>query len=260
MSTPGAPSLRFMTFNVRHGNGLDQRVDLARTARVIRAARPDVVGLQEVDRHFGDRSGFLDQAQWLAAALSMHLAYGANLDFQPPASSRPRRQFGNALLSRHPVLNSENLLLPRTGGNEQRGLLRGEIEAGGRHWQVFTTHLQPNDPAERLAQAHAVADRIGAPRHPLVLLADLNATSGMPEVRALTGGLVDAWPAAGRRCGNTFPTPFPHRRIDYVLHSSACRALVAGVAGSLTARIASDHLAVLADIAPLPSRCSETLR
>jgi endonuclease/exonuclease/phosphatase family metal-dependent hydrolase len=251
MSTPGGPSLRAMTFNIRHGNGLDQRVDLARTAGVIRAARPDVVGLQEVDRHFGDRSGLLDQAQWLAAALSMHLAYGANLDFDPPAAGRPRRQFGNALLSRHPVLNSENILLPRAGGHEQRGLLRGQIEAGGRHWQVYTTHLQPNDPAERLAQAHAVAGRIGAPDHPLILLADLNATPGMPETRALTGGLVDPWPTAGGWCGNTFPTPFPYRRIDYVLHSGACRAQAARVVGSLPARIASDHLAVVVDIAPL---------
>jgi endonuclease/exonuclease/phosphatase family metal-dependent hydrolase len=242
--------LRVMTFNIRHGHGVDQRVDLARTAGVIRAARPDVVGLQEVDRHFGDRSGFLDQAQWLAAALSMHLAYGANLDFDPPAAGRPRRQFGNALLSRHPVLNSENLLLPRSGGHEQRGMLRGQIEAGGRHWQVYTTHLQPNDPAERLAQARAVADRIGVPDHPLVLLADANATPDTPEMRALTGGLVDAWPTGGGWCGNTFPSPFPYRRIDYVLHSRVCRALEAGVVGSLPARIASDHLALVADIAP----------
>jgi endonuclease/exonuclease/phosphatase family metal-dependent hydrolase len=239
-----------MTFNIRHGNGLDRRVDLARTADVIRAARPDVVGVQEVDRHFGDRSGFLDQAQWLAGVLDMHVAYGANLDFDPPAAGRPRRQFGNALLSRHPVLNWENLLLPRPGGHEQRGLLRGQIEADGRVWHVYTTHLQPNDPVERLAQARAVADRIGAPDHPLVLLADLNATAGMPEMQALTGGLVDAWPTAGDWCGNTFPSPLPYRRIDYVLQSRACRALVADVVGSLPARIASDHLAVVADIAP----------
>jgi endonuclease/exonuclease/phosphatase family metal-dependent hydrolase len=81
-------------------------------------------------------------------------------------------------------------------------------------------------------------------------LGDFNATAGMPEMRVLTGGLVDAWPTAGARCGNTFPSPFPYRRIDYVLHSRACRALVAGVVGSLPARIASDHLAVVADIAP----------
>jgi endonuclease/exonuclease/phosphatase family metal-dependent hydrolase len=240
-----------MTFNIRHGQGLDQRVDLTRTAGVIRAARPDIIGLQEVDRHFGDRSGFLDQAQWLADALSMELAYGANLDFDPPAAGRPRRQFGNALLSRHPVLNSENLLLPRPGGREQRGLLRGQIEADGRHWQIYTTHLQPNDPVERLAQARAVADRIGVPDYPLVLLADVNAAPGTPEMRVLTGGLVDAWPTAGRGRGNTFPSAFPYRRIDYVLHSRSCRALVASVVGSLPARIASDHLPVVADIAPL---------
>ncbi|HET6530069.1 MAG TPA: endonuclease/exonuclease/phosphatase family protein [Actinoplanes sp.] len=240
-----------MTFNIRHGNGMDRRVDLNRAAGVIRAARPDVVGLQEVDRHFSDRSGFLDQAGQLAGTLSMHLAYGANLDLDPPTAGGPRRQFGNAILSRHPVLDSENVLLPRFADHEQRGLLRAEIAAGSRPWQIFTTHLQPNAAAERLAQARAVADRIGAPQHPLVLLADLNATPGTPEIRALTVGLADAWPTAGGWFGSTFPNPFPYRRIDYVLHSPAGRAETAVVVGSLSARIASDHLPVVADIAPI---------
>jgi endonuclease/exonuclease/phosphatase family metal-dependent hydrolase len=214
---------------------------------VIRAAGPDVVGLQEVDRHYGDRSGFADQAPWLADALGMHLAFGATLDLDPPAAGRPRRRFGNAVLSRHPIADSDNVLLPRSGGHEQRGLLRAGIDAGPQRWQVYTTHLQPNDPAERLAQARAVAERIGAPDHPLILLGDLNATPGTPEIRALTGGLADAW-AAGRCVGHTFPAPLPYRRIDYVLHSPACRASAATVAGSLTARIASDHLPVVADM------------
>jgi endonuclease/exonuclease/phosphatase family metal-dependent hydrolase len=136
--TPGGPRLRVMTFNIRHGDGLDRRVDLARAAGVIRAARPDVVGVQEVDRHYGDRSGFVDQAQWLADTLGMHLAYGATLDLDPPAAGRPRRRFGNAVLSRHPISDSDNVLLPRSGGHEQRGLLRAGIDAGPHRWHVYT--------------------------------------------------------------------------------------------------------------------------
>ncbi len=253
MSTPGGPPLRVMTANIRHGDGLDRRVDLTRKAGVIRAARPDVVGLQEVDRHYGQRSGFADQARWLADTLGMDLAFGATLDLDPPAPGRPRRRFGNAVLSRHPVVETENLLLPRPGGHEQRGLLRAAIQADRHLWQIYTTHLQPNDGAERLAQARAIADRIGAPDRPVVLLGDLNATPGTPEIRTLTEGLADAWPAAGRRCGHTFPAPIPYRRIDYVLHSRACRAVTVTVAGSLTARVASDHLPVVADFAAVPT-------
>ena len=245
----GGLPLRVMTFNIRHGDGFDRRVVLTRAAGVIRAARPDVVGLQEVDRHYGDRSGFADQAQWLADTLRMHLAYGATLDLDPPAAGRPRRRFGNAVLSRHPIVASANLLLPRPGGHEQRGLLRADVEADRRLWQVYTTHLQPNDAAARTAQARAVADRIGDPDQPLVLLGDLNATPGTPELRTLTATLADAWRAAGHRPGHTFPAPIPYRRIDYVLHSRACRARTAAVAGSLAARIASDHLPVVADLA-----------
>jgi endonuclease/exonuclease/phosphatase family metal-dependent hydrolase len=250
MTAPG-DALRVMTFNIRHGNGLDRRVDLRRAVRVIRAAEPDVVGLQEVDRHFSGRSGFLDQSTRLAGVLGMHLAYGANLDLDPPAAGRPRRQFGNAVLSRHPVLGAENILLPRSGGHEQRGLLRVEIAAGSRRWRVCTTHLQPNAPAERLTQARAIADRIGgADDHLQVLLGDLNATPAEPELRVLTAVLADAWPGAGRGRGATFPAPLPYRRIDYVLHSAGCRARAAAVVGSLSARVASDHLPVIADLAP----------
>src|SRR5687768_38666 len=52
--------LPVMTFNIHHGVGLDGRLDLARVAAVIRASGAEVIALQEVDRHYGERSAFAD--------------------------------------------------------------------------------------------------------------------------------------------------------------------------------------------------------
>ena len=121
-----------MTFNIHHGVGTDRRLDLSRTANVIRAAVADVVGLQEVDRHFGARSDFVDQATWLAEDLGMDVVFGANLDLDPLVAGQPRRQYGTAILSAHPILDWENTHLPRFDDHEPRN------------------RVEPNDPVESI--------------------------------------------------------------------------------------------------------------
>jgi endonuclease/exonuclease/phosphatase family metal-dependent hydrolase len=240
-------ALRFMTFNIQHGMGGDGRVDLARTGQVIRDAGADVVGLQEVDRHYGTRSGFADQAGWLAGALGMHVVYGANRDRDPARRGGERRQFGNAILSAFPIADWENIHLPRSGGHEQRGLLRARIDVDGVSWQVYATHLQHDDPAERLIQARAARHLLGTPER-TVLVGDLNAQPTTPEVRALTDVLVDTWEAAGDGPGHTSASPTPSQRIDYILRSCDTGTRAVAVLTSAPASIASDHLPVVADI------------
>jgi endonuclease/exonuclease/phosphatase family metal-dependent hydrolase len=241
--------VRVMTFNIRHGVGTDGRLDLNRTANVIRAAVADIVGLQEVDRHFSARSDFVDQATWLAGDLGMHVVFGANLDLDPLVPGQPRRQYGTAILSAHPILDWENTHLPRYHNHEQRGLLRARISVGGIAMQAYTTHLQHNDAAERLVQAQAIARLIGEPDDPVILLGDLNATPQAPEIRVLTGTLVDTWQEVGAGAGYTHPSGHPRRRIDYVMQSSDVVAHAIAVHASPLTASASDHLPVAADVA-----------
>ena len=239
--------MRVMTFNVHHGVGTDGRLDLNRTADVIRTGGADIVGLQEVDRHFGARSDFVDQATWLAADLGMHVVFGANLDLDPLVAGRPRRQYGTAILSVHPILDWENTYLPRFDGHEQRGLLRARISVEGVELQAYNTHLQHDDAGERLVQAKAIADLIGEPDDPVILLGDLNATPRAPEIRVLTHTLVDVWRAVGASAGHTHPSGHPNRRIDYVMQSTDMVARAIAVNGARPT--ASDHLPVAADVA-----------
>jgi endonuclease/exonuclease/phosphatase family metal-dependent hydrolase len=66
--TPGPDcELSVMTYNIHHGVGEDDRLDLRRIADEIRSGGVEVPALQEVDRHWSARSDFVDQAQWLAS-------------------------------------------------------------------------------------------------------------------------------------------------------------------------------------------------
>ncbi|WP_262401678.1 endonuclease/exonuclease/phosphatase family protein [Actinomadura sp. CNU-125] len=235
-----------MTFNIHHGQGTDGKLDLERIARVIEGADSRVVGLQEVDRHWSQRSDFVDQASWLARRLRMHVVYGANLDLAPERPGEPRRQYGTAILTESPILDWDNTLLPRSNDGEQRGLLRARIRVRGVPLTVYNTHLQHDNAAERLAQVTAIEELIGNPEHSFVLLGDLNATPESAEIRALTDEMADSWVESGVGAGHTYDSENPTARIDYVLTSSS---VVTRTAAVVTADPgASDHLPVTAEV------------
>lgn len=236
--------IRVASFNIHHGVGLDGRLDLERIAGVIEAQAPDVIGLQEVDRHFGERSQFVDQARWLAERLDMHVVFGANLDLEPLTPGAERRQYGTAILSRHRIRQWRNTLLPRPGGGEQRGLLEAVISVRGTRVRAFNTHLQHDSQAERLAQVAAIQEIVGRSRESVVLVGDLNATPDSQEIAAITQDLTDAWVEGGEGDGYTYDAATPHARIDYVLTSSDVVTLAAAVVTS----DAADHLPVVADL------------
>jgi endonuclease/exonuclease/phosphatase family metal-dependent hydrolase len=253
--------VRALTFNIHHGAGLDGVHDLERVARVIEGAAPDVVALQEVDRNLSPRSGYVDQAGWLALRLDMHLAYGPVVDLGPvdaeagagadagpvPAPEGARRQYGIALLSRTPLDQPVNLLLARPRGGEQRGLLGAVTTVDGRSVWVFCTHLQHRSRTERLAQATQIAESVAGGSGgdgPVLLMGDLNARPGDPEIAPLVTVLDDAWEAVGRGPGLTFDAATPHARIDYILTSDSLVARHAVVLDT----DASDHLPVLAEL------------
>jgi hypothetical protein len=49
--TTAKKTLRVLTYNIHVGVGIDKKLDLQRIADVINHERPDLVGLQEVDRN-----------------------------------------------------------------------------------------------------------------------------------------------------------------------------------------------------------------
>ena len=187
--------VRLMTFNIHHGVGTDGRHDLPRLATLLASVDADVICLQEVDRHYGERTEEVDQALLLSRALDMQLAWGPAID-EPRPGGRPRGEYGNALLSRLPLLVSDVHRLP--GGGEPRSALRTMIELDGGALWVTTTHLSRKS-GDRAAQVAALADLHTGPMETGVVVGDFNAPPDAPDLAVLRERFGDAWELAGER-------------------------------------------------------------
>ncbi|MET9019256.1 endonuclease/exonuclease/phosphatase family protein [Actinopolymorpha sp. NPDC004070] len=252
-----AAALRVVTYNIHHGADVADRLDLARTVAVLARTGADLMGLQEVDRHWSERSAFADQAEWLATTLGMHVAYAANLDLDPdPDRGGPaqrRRQYGLAVVSRFPILSVVHEVLPHGSDPgpgtepvlEQRGLLAVDVGVHGERLRFATTHLSEADPRARESEATRLAEVLGPAPRRTILTGDLNAVPAAPETKPLTDLLADAWPDGDADPGHTIPVAVPDRRIDYVLVSSD---LTVDRARVVTDADASDHLPVVVDV------------
>jgi endonuclease/exonuclease/phosphatase family metal-dependent hydrolase len=226
-----------MTFNIHHAER-DGRLDLEQIAREIEAIDPDVVALNEVDRH-RTRSANIDEPAWLAERLGMTPLFGANLTW----SGGEQGEYGNALLTKLPVVESANHLLPNRPGHEQRGLLLSTLDLNGIQFTVGATHFENRPDAPRLIQARATLDLLAGASSPKLLMGDLNEDSREPALSLLQGSLHDLWAQVGVGFGRSFPSWGPgHARIDYLLGDSGVTAVESGVA---TSRV-SDHRPVWA--------------
>lgn len=235
-------TVRVMSFNIHHGANAAGMLDLAAVAKVIADSGADVVGLQEVDRHWSERSDWLDEAAWLGERLGMHVAYAANLDQDPATPGAPRRQYGTAVLSRYPILESGNTLLTKGGDptTEQRGLLYARVMVRGVPLRFYDTHLQHTSAPVRQAQADQITGLIGTGGGPMVLTGDLNAEPAAAEITTLTARYTDTWPATNPDDpGLSYPSEAPHARIDYVLSTAT------PTAATVLPVVVSDHRPVL---------------
>jgi endonuclease/exonuclease/phosphatase family metal-dependent hydrolase len=224
-------SLRLATYNVHSGVGRDGRRDPARIAAVIRELGADVVALQEVESHHGD----LEVLELLSERTGMRALAG-------PTMLRPVGNYGNALLTRLPVLELQRLDLS-VPGREPRGALDATLAARGATLRVIATHLGLR-PAERRQQIQTLLSAIdpGIPG-PTVLMGDLNEWFmwGRP-LRRLHAHFGET-PAP-----RTFPAHRPLFALDRIwVKPLRCLQHIA-VHDSPLAREASDHLPLLAQL------------
>lgn len=203
-------TFRAMTFNIRHGEGADGQIDLARIAEVVAAEGADLVALQEVDRGV-ERTARRDLPAELAALTGMTVIFSNNFPFQGG-------EYGNAVLTRFPVKRWTNTYLRMLRAGEQRGVLQVVVDAHGRDLLFLCTHIdyRPDD-AERLqnvAQFREVLDQYEG--LPALFGGDFNDTPGSRTYQAMAELFDDVWVAAGEGDGFTIPSRGPAKRIDYL--------------------------------------------
>jgi endonuclease/exonuclease/phosphatase family metal-dependent hydrolase len=228
----GADTLTVMTYNIQEGFPADRRWSLEETANAIESFDADVVMLQETTRGWLSMTS-IDQIEWLSQRLDMPYVFaGASHD----------GMWGNAVLSRLPILGTESLVYSETV-NLRRGAVAAEIEANeGNIWMV-STHLDNPARADavRLSQTEELLGFVDDWSQ-VIIGGDFNADPDSDVVNAvLSAGYQD--PIATFEPDAT--TSESGRRIDYLFVSDGLTVEAANVPDVA----ASDHRPVLATIA-----------
>ena len=160
--------MKFVSYNVQYGIGLDGNFDAARIVDAVRDA--DIIAMQEVTRNFR-RNGHADLPDVFAGLLPEYYhAFGAGMVADAGSGVVDGRmrmrfsEFGNMVLSRYPILAVRNILLPRSRTydklNLQRSALECLIAAPGGAIRGYSVHLDHRQPAERIAQIGLLRKRL----------------------------------------------------------------------------------------------------
>jgi endonuclease/exonuclease/phosphatase family metal-dependent hydrolase len=227
--------IRVVTYNIHHGEGTDGKLDLERIAAVINSEKPDLVGLNEVDQGTR-RTQQIDMPAELAKLTGMTAVFEKNIDHDGG-------KYGNAVLSRLPIVRHENHKLPSDYKGEQRGVL--EVEVGNKDEPLLflCTHLdyRPDD-HERLASIETIEKVVAeSDGQPVILVGDLNAT---PDSKVMET-FAKSWGRSNDEPLLTFPAANPEKQIDYVLFRPAAEWEVVECR-VLDEAVASDHRGMMA--------------
>lgn len=241
--------LRVLSYNIHKAIGVDRRFDPARIIAILRHHEPDIVLLQEVDRG-APRSGRLDLASHIARELgSYYYAGGMNVFLK-------EGRYGNATLSRWPIGRQRNIQLSQTE-KIRRGAQHTHIHVSARGREtdldVFNVHLGLTGRARRrqvrrlLNSPDIVSLR---PEAPCIIAGDTNDWRGL-----LRRGLFEP---AGFRCATnhgpasrwairTYPSFAPTGGLDKIFYRGGLQLLHAHRSRLALARVASDHLPIIAE-------------
>jgi endonuclease/exonuclease/phosphatase family metal-dependent hydrolase len=229
---------------------MDRRRSEQRIAEVIAALDVDVIGLQELDLN-RRRSARVNQVALITDELGWH-------GFFHPALRAGDEQFGDAILSRHPLRLRQAKELPSVTTRvcpESRAAIWMEVEAPGGKVQVINTHLGLGR-RERFMQAQLLTgpDWLGSVEagDPLILMGDFNSLPGSPPFQLLARRLRDirtlVTPPPRLR---TFPTRFPSLAVDHIFVNEQLHADSVAVVRNAQTRIASDHFPIVAHLRPV---------
>jgi endonuclease/exonuclease/phosphatase family metal-dependent hydrolase len=242
--------LRVITLNIHKGlSQFNRRVVIHELREGLRILKPDLVFLQEVqglnERHalrFATWPG-QGQHEFLAGDDLQHV-YGRNRVHQ-------YGHYGNALLSRYPIVSHENADVS-DHRFERRGLLHTVVKIPGwkRNLHCVCVHLSLHERGRR-RQLDAIASRLeelADRRQPIIIAGDFNdwrvRASAILE-KSL--GMTEVSIAAGGRHSRTFPSVLPLLQLDRI-YVRGLKVLQTKVHRGPPWSLLSDHLALSAEL------------
>jgi endonuclease/exonuclease/phosphatase family metal-dependent hydrolase len=238
--------LRVVTYNIHKCiGGLDRRFDPERVRATIAHYHPDLVLMQEVDNEV-PRSRYHSLSELLGDLLGLrHRSWFANVQV------RGGGEYGNAVLSRFPIVEAQNIDLtipPRKRRSVLHARCRVRLPQGAqRTLHVYNLHLglsatERRQQLQRFLASHPFS-HLDA-RAPILVAGDFN----------------DVWASLGRdflqpvgfrglrRPIATFPAWAPLRPLDALYVRGRLELVEVHRAHLKSARYASDHLPLVADL------------
>jgi endonuclease/exonuclease/phosphatase family metal-dependent hydrolase len=232
--------IKVMSYNVHHCNppAKEGVIDVNAIAAIINAAKPDVVGLQEIDVNTLRSGKDLDQAKELAAKTNMNFYFAKSIDYQGGA-------YGIAILSKYAITEAKVYPLgadPATN-SEPRVLVTAKIVLpSGKAIRFANTHLDatsnPTNKEMQIKEINAIASKESLP---FIITGDFNAIPGSEVIKAMDQVFT-------RTCFNclfTIPADKPTKCIDFIGYTTKDKLMVKKHE-VISAPEASDHLPVAA--------------
>lgn len=220
METPQpSDTLRIVSFNIEYALQPESALVVLRTEPELRHA--DVILLQEMDA---------PTTRYLARMLGMWFVY-----YPATLHLLHNRDFGNAILSRWPIVEDRKLMLPHHARlvGTARTATAATVRVGSRNVRVYSTHLGTYaniTRAQREAQLRTILEDAG-PYPTVVLGGDMND----PAVGQLARAYGYAWPTeAGPRTAAI-------GRLDHIFLKGLSVPDSAAAGTVLNVRNASDH-------------------
>ena len=227
--------MKIATYNIHSSVGTDGRHDPARIARTVCEIAPDLIGLQEVDAGY-----------WVAGGEEtigcLEIDTGLTMFFGPTLTRRDT-SFGNALLSRLPLEELERIDLS-VPGCEPRGALVAGLTHAEKRIRVVVTHFGLKR-RERKKQTRGLLEILKDDDSDLtLLLGDFNEWSLIGPTKRKLNRLMGK--AASRP---TYPSKIPFLKLDRIWCRPHAALTDVSPHTTETARAASDHLPLVAEIA-----------
>ena len=227
----GPLTMRILTYNIQHGAGMDDVVDLDRQAAVIASAAPDIVGLQEVDSCV-KRSNRIHEAGYLAQKLNMYSTFG-------PAIPLTGGKYGVAILSKEKPLSHRVIPLP---GNEKRTLLVCEFQ----EYVFATTHLALEED-NRMTSLDIILEEAARWDKPFFICGDWNDIPSSTLITKMKRSFRFLNNITTASSNYTFPAGTPSKIIDYIARYGRAGTSV-NKRQVINEPSASDHRPVLVEV------------
>lgn len=227
--------LKVMTFNIQSTRDFVKRdFNPYLMADVIRNNEAFIIGLNEV-RGDGPGKFYTDQTKIIADSLGFKYYF-----FGPAIDIFQEGPYGNALISKFPIINSKIIPIPDPLTKdeccyyESRAIIVAQIDVLGKIINVVVTHmgLARGEQINAVEEVIKVINRIDGPT---ILMGDFNMEPSDELIKKI-GSIIDDTSSLVKEPLLTFPSIRPNRKIDYIFTKN-----LEVISSSIPNVVASDH-------------------